>query len=107
MRRQPHQNRHKYANNRGNIHRQLEADEPLKVLINIAAPFHSLNDGGKGVIQQHNIAGFLGHLRAGYSHGNTYVCLLECRGIIDTIACHGYYIAVLLPCIDYPYLILR
>ena len=29
-RRQPHQNRHKYANNRGNIHRQLKADEPLK-----------------------------------------------------------------------------
>ena len=74
-----------YHNHRGQVYRELELDKALEIFVNSAPPLDSLHNGGKTVVQQHNIAGLLGHLGAGDAHGDAHIRVFERRGIVDAV----------------------
>ena len=62
-----------------------------------------MHDGGKIVIHDdlhtgegggtHHVGGLLGHLGAGDAHGHPDVCPLQCRRVVDSIACDCHNVA--------------
>ena len=60
-------------------------DKALEILIYSPPPLDGLYDGGKTVVQQHNIAGLLGHLGAGDAHGDAHIRVFERRSVVDSV----------------------
>ncbi|MPN12601.1 hypothetical protein SDC9_159919 [bioreactor metagenome] len=79
-------------NDRGHVDRKLKADKPLKVLVNAAPPLDGVDDGGKGIVEQNNVAGFFGNLCAGNTHSNTYVSVFQRRRVVDTVSRDSHHI---------------
>ncbi len=101
---EPCQNGGNHDHNRRNIHRQLELDETLEVLINTAAPLHGLHDGGEGIVQQHHVAGFLSHVRSSDAHGDAHVRVFDGRRVVDAVAGDRHHILLFLQQLHHPHL---
>ena len=86
--------RGEYHDHRRQVHGELELDESLEILVNATAPVHGLDNGGKGIVQHHDIAGFLGHLGAGDAHGDAHVRVLDGGRVVDAVAGHRHHIAL-------------
>jgi len=75
-------------NNLANVGRDEVADKLLGVVEDGAALLDSRDDGGKVVVSEDHVGGFLGDSRA-RAHGDTNVGLLEGRRIVDAVTSHG------------------
>lgn len=84
LKRQTNEERHDKAN----VGSQDVEDKLLDIVENAATLFNSVEDGGKVIIGQNNICRLLGHVGAS-AHGNTDICALKTRAIVDTVAGHG------------------
>ena len=54
--------------------------------------------GDEIVIGKYHVGCVLGHFRAGYAHGDSDICLFECRGIVHTVSGHCHNLSFFLPC---------
>lgn len=72
-----------------NIDSELEHEETLDVVVDGTTPHGGLNDGGKVVVKDLDIAGFLGNIGSGDAHGEADVGLGERGGVIGSITSHS------------------
>ena len=79
----------------------------LYVLIDIPSVFHGFHDSGKVVVRQHHGSRVLRDLASRYAHSHSDISLFESRCVIDAVSRHCHDIALVLPCSDDPYLVLR
>lgn len=80
--------------------------EELADIVEDGAPFaHRLDDGREIVVGQYHLGCLLGDLRAGDPHGDTDVCCLQRRSVVDAVASHRHHIPVGLQRIDDPQLV--
>ena len=71
----------------------LEADVAGQVVVQAAAQFDGLDDGGEVVVGQDHHRGFLGHLGAGDAHRDADVGPLERGGVVDPVAGHRHHLS--------------
>ena len=76
----------KCHNNGHNIDRQLKLEELGDGIINISSPHDGLDDAGEVVVGENDVAGLLGNVSPGDSHGKSHVCLLQSWGIVGSVA---------------------
>ena len=74
---------------------QLEDDEALDVLVERASPHDGRGDAVERVVQQGDVAGFLGHGGA-RSHREAHLGVVQGGGIVRAVAGHGHYGSLLL-----------
>ena len=68
---------------------QQEDDALPDVLVDVAARFHRLHDGGEVVVGQHHFCRFARSLGAFQAHGDTHVRPLQRWCIINAVSGHG------------------
>ncbi|MCY1226348.1 hypothetical protein D9M72_385750 [compost metagenome] len=76
--------------------RQVVSQEPPDIRVRGAALLHCGDDGGKVVIQEHEVRRLTGYVRAAQPHGYADVCLLEGRAVVDAVAGHRHHVALAL-----------
>jgi hypothetical protein len=79
----------KGGNEGTNVHGELELEEALNVIVNIATPHSSLHNASEVVVSDQNVGSLFAHVSAGHSHGETNVSLLESGGIVGTVTGHS------------------
>ena len=78
------------------IYSQLKLKEFLNRLVDVSAPFDSLDNRSKIIVHDENISSRLGNLSPSNSHGKSNISLLQSRCVISTIASHSNNIPSLL-----------
>ena len=76
----------KCHNNGHNIDRQLKLEELGDGIINISSPHDGLDDAGEVIVGENDVAGLLGNVSPGDSHGKSHVCFLQSWGIVGSVA---------------------
>ena len=84
-----------------NIHRHLEENKPLYVLIERTAPHHRPADGTEGVVDDGDVRCLLGNART-VAHRQADVGSLQGRRIIRTVAGDSHHLVLRLQCFDQP-----
>lgn len=74
----------------GNVLSQDVQDKLLDIVKHATTLFHSIENGSKVVIRQHNIRSLLGNIRTSLTHGNTDISTLQRWRIIDTVTSHSH-----------------
>ena len=72
-----------------NVGRERVSDRLLEVIEDETTFFNTVDDGGKVVIHENHVGGFLGNILTGDTHGDTNVTLLEGRSVVDTVTGDG------------------
>ena len=89
------------------IRGQRPADDLLEVVVDRPPLADRRDDRGEIVVGEHQLRGFLGHLRTLPAHGDAGVGALQRGGVVDPVAGHRHHVAVGLQGCDQPELMLR
>ncbi len=74
------------GNDSNNINSQLEHNEFSNGIVDISAPFNSLNNGSKIIVHDQNGGGLFGNFSSRYVHGQANTCFTEGRSVICAVA---------------------
>ena len=83
----------------GYVHRHLEEDEALNILVERASPHHRAADARERVVGDRDVTGFFRH-RSTVAHRQTDVSRFECGRIVRTVAGHCDNVTTLLQRFD-------
>ena len=86
---------HGQARNR-DVNREGEGDGLLDVVVNSPPQPHRRHDGREVVVEQNQGCRLACDVRAAATHGDADMSGLERRGVVDTVAGHGYDFAICL-----------
>ena len=68
---------------------ELELQELRDGVVHVPAPHHRLHYTREVIVGKDDVRGLLGHVCAGYPHGETNVGLLKSRGVVCPVTCDG------------------
>jgi len=73
---------------RRHVHRKLEEQEALDVLVERPPPQNRVDDARERVVEQHDVAGLLRHGGSPLPHGEPDVRVVQRRGVVRPVARH-------------------
>ena len=97
----------KYRKDSGHVSGKQKFDGIFDIAEYIPAIGNSFDDCRKIIVCQNHGGGVFGHFCSGDSHGDTDICSLQGRSVIDAVTGHGNNLSLFLPRIDDPDLIAR
>ena len=102
----PHERPHQHNQAGHHVHRHLEEDEPLYVLVQRASPHHRPSYRAERVVDDGDVACLLRHRRA-VTHGQPDMSRLQSRGVVGAVSRDCHHLAFGLQRFHQPFLVHR